>query len=177
MLIQIDLVTKNPREFGGKQIWGVKLPNGQWLNLEAGFRPEKGMQLDVNIKDVKGKDGKTYHNATIIGPAPGQLNEVFHPQQRQQNSEPQWPDPAKVIEQSKPSNYQPPAKISWSDWVATAQSACELANLMSLENDARAAFINTTMIALSNGKLELPTDAGPALVDEPGDAKTDDVPW
>ena len=72
MLITVDAVTKEPRVFQGQQQWGVKLPNGEWITLQCGFRPAKGQQFDVAIKENQGKDGRVFKTATIIAPAPAQ---------------------------------------------------------------------------------------------------------
>lgn len=169
-VITVDAVTKEPRVFQGRKQWGVKLPNGDWLSMECDFQPQRGQNFDVAIKETS-KNGKTYKNATIVGPAPSA-----------QPAPPPAPPSLEAIakeafNQLKPASYAlpPNGKISWDDWVSVAMAAGELAERLALEMDARGAFINTTMIAFSNGKLETPPQ--PIFNGDTDNGKEDDIPW
>ena len=170
MILQVEVTTKTPKNIGGKQIWGIKDNQGNWYDFQGGFKPAKGQQLNVRIENVQGDNGKTYKHAHLIEPPPPQQAQQAQPMQVHQ------PAPVSATGQPGPLNAGN-GKIKWEDWELIARAASELAWKLEPEpatspNDhapaARLAFVNTTLIAFSNGKLELPTEAGP-VSREPGD--------
>lgn len=167
-VITVDAVTKEPRVFQGQQQWGVKLPNGEWITLQCGFRPAKGQQFDVSIATNTGKDGRVFKTATIIAPAPAQAPQEQMPasQRGLTIGQPQLSPTA----QPGPLNV----KIKWDDWCMVLQSAWQAATDAGMPPAEAVAVVNTTLIAYSNGKLETPIEAGPvsngdAVVDDPDD--------
>lgn len=156
MLITVEAVTKDARQYNDQRIWGVKTPDGIWYSLYCDFRPSKGQQFDVAVHE-KTVNGKVYRDAKIIGPAPIQ----------QQQRPAQAPAPAQQ------------AKIPWADWAVVIQSAWEAASAAGMPPAEAVAVVNTTLIAFSNGKLETPIEAGP--VSDVGNGLAamdgDDVPW
>ena len=191
MNLVVDAVTKESKQFGNTEIWGIKATDGNWYDFHGGFKPSKGQSLNCKVWPVKGKNGKDYMHADLI---------PEHPQQAQQAQPAQQPKPA-----AQPySNGNPPqqgatgiafgmpppsnGKIKWDEWTEIADAASQLAHRLEpdrlpLNGDAglstataRIAFVNTTLIAFSNGKLELPTEAGPVSTagayDDP-----DDIPF
>jgi hypothetical protein len=171
-VITVDAVTKEPRVFNGRTKWGVKPVGGDWLNLYCDFKPSKGQNFSVSIKETKGKDGRIFRDAEIVGPAPAQIPQPIPPAP---------PTPQASVEAQfnslKPNIYaEPPrsGKIPWSDWTLVIQATWEAAMLAQMPPAEAVALVNTTLIAYSNGKLETPIEAGPI---SDGDAKDDDIPW
>jgi len=170
-VITVDAVTKEPRVFQGRKQWGVKLPNGEWLSMECDFQPQRGQSFDVAIKETF-KNGKTYKNATIVGPAPA--------------APPPAPPSLEAIakeafNQLKPNSYaEAPrnSKISWDDWCLMIRASWQILSSLDLPHAEAVAVISTTLIAFSNGKLETPVEAGPVSDGaEAPEAKDDDIPW
>jgi hypothetical protein len=168
MILVVDAVTKDPKQFGDKAIWGIKTKDGNWYDFHGGFRPDRGQSLNAKIWEVKGKNGKAYLHADLMEPPPQAVDTRLPPLLA--------PQPEKNLINGA-QNLRPNDKIKWEDWVQISEAAHDLAVRMEPEpatspNDhapaARLAFVNTTLIAFSNGKLELPTDAGP-VSREPGD--------
>ena len=173
-IIQVDAVTKEAREWKGRKKWGVK-PVGwsEWLNLYCDFKPQKGQSFSVNITETQGKDGRVFKDAEIIGPAPAAPPPA---------PPAQTPSVEAAFNQLK---QQHNGKIPWSDWSLVCRAAHELACLLEPDDqgehicewsNARAALVNTVMIAFSNGKLETPIEAGP-VSDGDAEGKEDDIPW
>lgn len=145
MQLQVEAVTKAPRLFNGHTIWGVKC-GANWYSLYQLKPPAKGETLNVTVESHKGRDGRDFLDAYPIIETP-------------------------------PAKAQPAASnghIPWEDYQRMAEHAHALA--ASLEPDtlgkggeneelvvrtvdrsaARAAIVNTVMIAFSNGKIALP---------------------
>ena len=167
-IITVDAVTKEPRVFQGQQQWGVKLPNGEWITLQCGFRPSKGQQFDVAITEKQGKDGRVFKTATIIAPAPAQAPQQ---QERQVDRSP-TPSQPQLSPTAQPGPLN--VKIKWDDWCMVLQSAWQAATDAGMPPAEAVAVVNTTLIAFSNGKLETPIEAGPVSEVEPG--QDDDLP-
>lgn len=162
MEIVVEMSGKTPREYGGRVKWGVHpkgFPKDYWVDIYVQDRPKPGQVFNIGaIKETPSADGvKIFREAEIIGPA------GFDPVKMQ-------------LPPMKGTSGASNGKIKWDDWVQIARAASELAWKLEPEpatspNDhapaARLAFVNTTLIAYSNGKLELPTDAGP-VSREPG---------
>jgi len=182
-IIEVDASTKEPRIYQGRKKWGVK-PKGEdgWLNMFCDFRPMKNMRFQVSIKETQGKDGRVFRDAEIIGPA-GLAPDTPPPAPPAQT-----PSVEAQFNQIKPNSYaEAPRnnKIPWSDWSLMCRAAHELACLLEPDDqgehicersNARAALVNTVMIAFSNGKLETPVEAGP-VSDGDAEVKEDDIPW
>ena len=152
----------------GKQYWTVIGTDGNWYSLYYdGPKPQKGQEFNcmVNSREY---NGKTYHDAHIITAPP----------QPFANPAPQLaPKPPQAQPEPQSAPTATPAlsngKIKWDEWLQIADAASQLAHRLEpdrlpLNGDAglstataRIAFVNTTLIAFSNGKLELPTEAGP----------------
>lgn len=168
MIITVDAVTKEPRVFNGQQQWGVKLPNGEWITLVCGFRPSKGQQFDVAIKEKQGNDGRVFKTATIIAPAPAPAPQEQMPASQRGLTIGQ--PPLSPTAQPGPLNV----KIKWDDWCMVLQSAWQAATDAGMPPAEAVAVVSTTLIAFSNGKLETPIEAGPVSEVEP--AQDDDLP-
>jgi len=182
MIITVDAVTKEPREYNGRKQWGVKLPNGEWISVECDFQPVKGMQFDVAIKESY-KNGRSFKNATIIGPAPAPAAQPsvmadFNAVKAESMAMGQKPPQVQPAAQPAPSvAYSSPhasAKIPWWDWVHVIRMSWDVAIETGMPPAEAVALINTTLIAYSNGKLEAP----PApLTGEEQAPQDDDIPF
>jgi hypothetical protein len=170
MEITVEMASKASREYGGRTKWGVHpkgAPKDYWVDIYVQDRPQPGQVFNIGaVKESTSKDGaKVFREAEIIGPAAGTIDPKTWPQAPLSAA----PSPKVQPYSQSALNGTPGAssgKIKWDDWCVIAKSAHELALLMEqgLSADtatARVAFVNTTLIAFSNGKLELPTDAGP----------------
>ncbi len=188
MIIEVDASTKEPRSYNNRTQYGVK-PAGQtyWVNLEVDFRPTKGQRFDVKMSTVE-KDGKIFRNATIIGPAPpaASVEEQFkagdavyarYTGQREAGA----PDATKPLAfppsaSSGPSAPLPPlsGKIPWDDWIFTAGMAWNYAvNVCAMPPAEAVAFVNTTLISFSNGKIAMPLR--PSFIE--GEPPADPFDW
>ena len=166
MIIQVDAVTKEPRVFQGRKQWGVKLPNGEWLSMECDFQPQRGQSFDVAIKETS-KNGKTYKNATIVGPAPA-APPPAPPQQT-----------PSVEAQFNQIKQQASGKISWDDWTLAIRLIWDIVQDTGMPPAEGVALVSTTLIAYSNGKLETPVFPvmDDPVVDGNSEVKEDDIPW
>ena len=141
--------------------------------------------IDVRtIARANGENGKTYKNATIVGPAPA-------PVPPEKTYTPAQVSTIQSVEKIFNENLMiksPPAsnKIPWSDWTLVIQATWETAMLANMPPAEAVALVNTTLIAYSNGKLETPSvddvldaqysQADPTLKSELKE-KEDDIPW
>ena len=186
MEITVEMSGKTPRSYGGRTKWGVHpkgSPDGYWVDIYVNDRPKPGQVFNIGaVKEDRSADGKRiFREAEIIGPAMATLQRPAQPAAIL--PKPGGDSYGNSTTAPAPSN----GKIKWDDWVEIARAAHELAVGMEPEpgtngdaSAARLAFVNTTLIAFSNGKLELPTDAGPVSW-EPGGgdpyANPDAAPW
>jgi hypothetical protein len=161
MEITVEMASKQSREYGGRTKWGVHpkgSPKDYWVDIYVTDRPQPGQVFNLGaVKETTSKDGaKVFREAEIIGPAKQEV------QQASQSASTGTPGASN-------------GKIKWDDWCTLAKSAHELALMMEqgLSADsatARIAFVQTCLVALRDGKLELPTEAGPVSTErEPGD--------
>jgi len=190
MEITVEMSGKTPREYGGRTKWGVHpvgSPKDYWIDIYYDERPKAGQVFNIGaVKETMSKDGaKVFREAEIIGTSsPEARRPIAQPQQSHHapltNNPPaqstngsaapagQRIDWDYKTTQPAPSN----GKIKWWEWVQMTEAAHDLAVRMEPEpgtspNDhapaARLAYVNTTLIAYSNGRLELPSAR------EPGD--------
>ncbi len=155
--IKVEVCTKEPRIWQGKTTWGVKTPDKGWVTLYREQKPERGEEIEVNISERKGKGGMVYVDAFPVQP------------------------PLAVragLEKPKENGAK---QITWDDYRNLAEAAHELASKLEPDeiktypfgedgNDkeshllkvdrstARAAILNTVMIAYSNGKFTVPKE-------------------
>jgi hypothetical protein len=154
--IVVKSTTKESKQAQGKTYWGVKHEDGNWFNLITDSKPAQGARYNVDVKETQ-FNGRTYRWANII-------------------------QAQKAASQNGAGQSHP-----WEDYARMARVAHELA--CDLEPDetgagthfedrsqARAAILNTVMIAFSNGKIELPKDsqAEPPPLDDDG---SDSIPF
>ena len=179
MEITVEMASKQSREYNGRRKWGVHpkgSPKDYWLDIYVTDRPKQGQVFNIGTIKESPVGDRIFREAEIIGPAAqgaiasGQP-EPLKPAPGSGNG---WP-----ARESAPTG-QPAAsngKIKWSDWQQITEVAHELACKLEPDDQgehvcersvARAALVNTVLIAFSNGKLELPTEAGP-VSREPGD--------
>jgi len=175
MEITVEMASKQSREYGGRTKWGVHpkgSPKDYWVDIYVTDRPQPGQVFNIGaVKESTSKDGaKIFREAEIIGPAAAPQGNA-------------WPAPEQARQQAQPAPQSAPTgtpgasngKIKWDDWCTLAKSAHEVALFMEqgLSADsatARIAFVQTCLVALRDGKLELPTEAGPVSTErEPGD--------
>lgn len=192
-LITVDACSKEPKTcqggpHKGEQIWQVKDPAGVWASLYyGGPRPTKGQQFQVNIT-TREYQGKTYYDAHIAGPAPAQFAQAAAVHQLAQSiGQPQTAHQSAHTANIGPLNGdsgglgnaplaavlalgKPSGKIAWADWAHIAETAWAQGAAIGMPPSECVAYVNTTLIAFSNGKLELPVKADPlAGSKEPGD--------
>jgi hypothetical protein len=171
MQITVEAVTREPRVFQGKTQWGVKLPgNGGWVTLYRDAKPVKGEVIEVNTTERHGKNGMVYVDAFPVMPPLAPSSNGAAPTHTTAADDTTW-------------NNNTGKKVSWDAYRAMAEAAHELASklepdakrlgpnddgmetFISLDRStARAAILNTVMIAYSNGKIYV------LAVD-------DDIPW
>jgi len=157
MQLTVEAVTKAPRLFNGATIWGVKAPDGTWYSLHQHDKPNKGDTLNVNVEQHHGKDGRAYLDAYPIidrsrgvtipdgTPAPAK------PQAAQSNGHIPWEDYRRMAEHA----HMLAARLE-PDGTETSQSDNNFQATLIDRSAARAAILNTVMIAFSNGKIALP---------------------
>lgn len=134
--ITVEAVTKEAKESKGRRYWGVKSGN-RWINMFMDTPPQKGQKLNAEIKTSE-YNGKTYHWGEIVTPK------------------------APPAESHAASN----GAHDWADYRYMAKLAHELASELEPDSEsgmpdrasARAAILNTVMIAFSNGKVKLPDE-------------------
>lgn len=146
--IKVEAVTKEPREYKGQKNWGVKLPgNAGWITLYREKQPTRGEVIDVNITERRGNNGVSYKDAFPVMP-------------------PLAPEPVEV--------KAAPKQITWDDYREVAKAAHNLALVLEPDeytseerltalvrtdrSPARMAFVNTALIAYSNGKFIVPKE-------------------
>jgi len=163
-IIIVDAVTKEPREYKGRKKWGVKPVGGDWLSLYCDFKPERGQNFSVNITETKGKDGRIFKDAEIIGPAPGV---------------PPPPPPQTPSVEAQFNQLKHNGKISWDDWTLAIRLIWDIVQDTGMPPAEGVALVSTTLIAYSNGKLETPVIPVQDVEIFPGnsEAKDDDIPW
>ena len=191
-IITIDGGKKEPRicaggPHKGENIWSVIDTNGVWYSLYDGNypcfdRPQKGQQYSVNVTS-KNVGDKTYRDAFIVGPAPAQFAQAEKVHQLAQSigSGPEkgngWPAPESAPTGNVgPLNveFKPSGRIAWADWALVTKAAWELSQelIPPMPFAEAVAYINTTLIAYSNNKIDLPVPLVAEL--EPG---SDDFDW
>ena len=183
----------------GENIWSVIDTGGVWYSLYCFDRPQKGQQYNVNITSKQVGD-KTYRDAYIVGPAPAQFAQADAVHQLAQGIYP-TPTPgqlatraeypaqgignganAQPAPQSAPTGnvgplnveFKPSGRIAWADWALVTKAAWELSQelIPPMPFAEAVAYINTTLIAYSNNKIDLPVPLVAEL--EPG---SDDFDW
>ncbi len=158
--IKVDAVTREPRIWQGKTTWGVKNPNGEWVTLYREAKPAKGETIDVNITERNVK-GRLYVDAFPVMPP------LAPPETTSSNGNGPKADDTWSQNSGK--------KVPWEGCIVFAKAAHELAlelepdSIRAIElsdpNDspgtiatidrstARAAILNTLMIAYTGGKI------------------------
>lgn len=157
--IKVDAVTKEPRIWQNKTTWGVKRPNGDWVTFYRDKKPERGEVLDVNITERNVK-GRIYVDAFPVMPP------LAPPEMISSNGTGPKVDDTWSWDNGK--------KMPWEGCIVFAKAAHELAlelepdkigpetdvdgNVMSTgvtvdRSTARAAILNTLMIAYTGGKI------------------------
>lgn len=138
MQITVKSTTKESKQAQGKTYWGVKHEDGNWYNLITNDKPAMGARFDVEVKETQ-YNGRTYR----------------------------WATPHQGSQQASGGGGGN-GHIPWEDYEQMMRAAHGVA--WALEPDAgehadrstaRAAIVNTVMIAFSNGKLALPKDDMP----------------
>src|SRR5678815_2853761 len=145
MQITVKSTTRESKQAQGKTYWGVKHEDGNWYNVITNDKPTMGQRFEADVKETQ-FNNRTYRWATPIGP-----------------------------KQATTGNNSSNGHIAWEDYRTMAEAAHELAG--ELEPDdreiepgedgnkyyvkldrsaARAAILNTVMIAFANGKIALP---------------------
>lgn len=153
MQITVESTTKEPKQARGQTYWGVKYQN-DWYNLFVDSKPAQGAKFDCEVK-TSDFNGKTYR----------------------------WATPTKAKEQ--PAEQQASSNGSWEHYAEMARAAHALAAELEADaiteagiqidrSHARAAILNTVMIAYSNGKVALPAEPEPP---EFGGQGGDDIPF
>ena len=165
----------------GENIWSVIDTGGTWYSMYCFDRPQKGQQYNVNVTSKQVGD-KTYRDAFIVGPAPAQFAQAAAVHELAQNigngATQANPSPAPQSAPTGnigPSNAisdgfgiaplaaalalgRPSGKIAWADWALVTKAAWELSQelLPPMPFAEAVAFCSTTLIAYSNGKIDLP---------------------
>jgi hypothetical protein len=147
MEIIVNKVTKESRQAQGKTYWGVE-HGGNWYNFVTNDKPKVGFRYNVEVNESQW-NGKTYR----------------------------WAKPAaspKSEQRAKP-NGNGNGQIKWDDYAEMMRAAHSLANELEPDREtdvgmskaaARAALVNTAMIAFSNGKIAL--EEGPPPPEDDG---------
>jgi hypothetical protein len=182
----------------GENIWSVIDTGGTWYSMYCFDRPQKGQQYNVEVKSKQVGD-KTYRDAFIVGPAPAQFAQAEAVHQLAQsigNGAPSAnpalpPSPYEVkrfeytqaqpAPQSAPTGnvdapkaeFKPSGKIAWADWARMAEAAWAQGAAIGMPPTECVAYVNTTLIAYSNGKIDLPV-VEPL---EPGSDADSDFDW
>jgi hypothetical protein len=151
MELIVESTTKEAREAKGRKYWGVRVGKDTWYNCFMDEKPTRGQKLNVDVKESE-YNGKTYRWAEIVkaaqtsaAPAPAAQNGAGHS-----------------------------GAMSFDDCETVAREAHRLA--LELEPDdvnlnldraqARAAIVNTFMIAFTNGKIAAPEGGPPPPTDD-----------
>ena len=183
MIITLTKVLANKvREYQGRKQWPVitrEFGDKAWVTLECHFQPNEGQVFDVAIVEKPNPKGGFYRNATIIGPAGQPAQQQAQPKQPaqpvQQNAPAGQPGPITISDGfSRTYPGIQPSKISFEDWGRAASSAWTLGVALGMPAAECVAFVSTTLIAFSNGKLELPKVDDSEFGDVP---PSDDIPF
>lgn len=168
--IKVEAHTKEPRVWKNQVQWGVKIQDGSWVTLHREKKPEKGETIDVNISERKGKNDMIYVDAFPVMPP---LVQAIQQPAQQNGAEPVTP--------------KKDERLTWDDYREVAKAAHNLALVLEPDeygdeiagkalmrtdrSPARMAFVNTTLIAYSNGKFIVPKEDDDAYV-----PPEDDIP-
>ena len=181
-IITIDGGKKEPRicaggPHKGENIWSVIDTTGTWYSLYCFDRPQKGQQYNVNVTS-KNVGDKTYRDAYIVGPAPAQFAAAAQVHQLAQsigNGALVQPAPQSAptgnVDAPK-AEFRASGKIPWVNWACLAEAAWAQGAAIGMPPAECVAYVNTTLIAYSNGKIDLPVPMVAEL--EPG---SDDFDW
>lgn len=158
MQLTVKSTTRESKQAQGKTYWGIKHEDDNWYNLITDAKPAMGAKYNVDVKETQ-YNGKTYRWANIIAPQGA----------------------AKAQAESN-------GHVKWEDYRLMAEIAHDLAKVLEPDEQiqivnggpevqhvdrsaARAAIVNTCMIAFANGKISLPQD------DEGAPPLDDDIPF
>jgi len=143
MKVTIDAVAVkgNPKNFGSKTYWGVKI-GGEWKDLQVNDQPVKGQTYEVTTEDyTSATNGKTYHR---LIPVTDQLIKAVPT-----SSTPQ---------RSTVTNRTTPYTRSKSDWEDAFHWAHKLVTNTLPPLQTPEPTINTLLIAFGDGKINLSED-------------------
>ena len=168
MLITVEAVSKQPRQFNNQTIWGVMTPNKTWYSLACDFKPAKGQVFDVAVTETIGNNGQTYRNAQIIGPAPTQ-QPTTAPPPGTAIPLPNGVDASRVIV------GQPSGKVPWDEWVRVINATTAISVDLNMPPEVQVGLLQTTLVTLRDGKLESPP-VPTETTREPGQ-DDDTIPW
>ena len=165
MELNIEAVTNAPRTYKGQTYWGVKSGGDHWYDFYVSEKPTVGKTYRVIVTDRTGSNGRIYQLAKLAPLA-------TQPQAQSATNGNGAVKPAE--EQPKEPAPQAPKdnRIPLAEWCAAAKAFHVLAKELEPDetneqgmfiherSQARAAMVNTAMIAFSNGKisLELPEE-------------------
>jgi len=147
MQITVKSTTKQSAMAQGKVYWGVKSEDGNWYNVITNEKPALNTKIEAEVKESN-FNGRTYRWATPISREPKASAAISN------------------------------GHIAWEDYKRMALEAGNLAHMLESDlpgdkengdpfvdrSQARAAIVNTLMIAFSNGKIALPKDEEPESV-------------
>jgi len=169
MEITVEMSGKTPRSYGGRTKWGVHpvgSPKDYWIDIYYAERPKAGQVFNIGaVKETVSKDGaKVFREAEIIGTSsPEARRPIAQPQQSHHAPLTNNP-PAPSTNGSVAPSYTPNGKIKWQEWAEVAQTAWSYGiNIIGMPSEQCIGFVQTTLVALRDGKLELPAER------EPGD--------
>ena len=149
MLLKIDSVTKEPRTSAdGTVHWGIK-SGEQWYNLCQEEKPVWRSTIDVEVKSETFK-GRTTRWARVI-----QLGQTTTPKQSALS-----PEEKTALAPAKTNgNGAGSGKIPWLEYERVVKKASEIASMLEpgeTDASARAAIINTIVIAFTRGDVMAP---------------------
>lgn len=132
MQITVQSTTRESKKTKNKNqtYWGVKHSDGNWYNLIVDAKPSQGQTFDVDVK-TREFQGKTYRWAEIV----------------------------KKPAASHATGNGNGAAVSWTEYELMMSLAHHAATQLEPDSDivdrstARAALVNTVMIAFTNGKI------------------------
>jgi len=145
MQITVESTTKESKQARGVTYWGVKF-KGDWFNLFVNDKPKQGDKFEVDVKESEFQ-GRKYRWAT---PVKGKEEPI-----KEQQANGSWEHYAEMARAAHnlAQELEPDADVE------LVRGSPELVHLD--RSHARAAILNTVMIAYSNGKVALPAEPEP----------------
>ena len=151
MQITVESTTKESKQARGQTYWGIKF-KGEWFNLFVNDKPKQGDKFEVDVKTSEW-NGRTFRWAT---PVKGKEA----PQQKEANGS--WEHYAEMARAAhRLAKELEPDSSRWPQLLQEGGSEDPAEIITCDRSRARAAILNTCLIAYSEGRVALPAEPEP----------------